>query len=138
MVRDFVMNTLSEHYGLLLGLNESWRVAEVDLQLAAQRVEIRLESLAGRPMCCAQCGERRTHGRFTSMFEAFALCVLQAAGNVEQARKLLGLTWESVQSIMDRAVERGLKRRELGEVRHVGIDEKSFGRGHDDSSHGRD
>ena len=69
------------------------------------------------------------------MFEA---CVLQAAGSVEQARKLLGLTWDSVQRIMDRAVERGLQRRELDEVRHVGIDEKSFGRGHDDSSHDRD
>ena len=177
MVHDFVMNTLSEHYRLLLGLDESWRVAEVDLQLEAQRVEIRLESLAGQPVCCAQCGERRPrkdhaperswrhldtmqfetvltarvprtdcpecgvktavvpwaepHGRFTSMFEAFALCVLQAAGSVEQARKLLGLTWDSVQRIMDRAVERGLERRELDEVRHVGIDEKSFGRGHD-------
>ena len=59
MVHDFVMNKLSEHYGLLLGLDKSWRVAEVDLQLAAQRVEIRLESLAGQPVCCAQCGERR-------------------------------------------------------------------------------
>ena len=61
MVRDFVMNTLLKHYGLLLGLDESWRVAEVDLQLAAQRVEIRLESLAGQPVCCALCDERRPH-----------------------------------------------------------------------------
>jgi transposase len=32
---------------------------------------------------------------------------------------------------MQRAVKRGLKRRSLEEVRHVGIDEKSFGRGQD-------
>ena len=32
---------------------------------------------------------------------------------------------------MDRAVERGIQRREIENVRHVGMDEKSFGRGHD-------
>jgi transposase len=32
---------------------------------------------------------------------------------------------------MKRAVERGLDRRSLDEVRHVGIDEKSFGAGQD-------
>ena len=56
----------------------------------------------------------------------------------EHCGLLLRLTWDSVQRFMDRAVERGLERRELDEVRHVGIDEKSFGRGHDYSSHGRD
>jgi transposase len=32
---------------------------------------------------------------------------------------------------MDRAVERGLERREATPIRNVGIDEKSFGKGHD-------
>lgn len=87
---------------------------------------------------CPLCGVRTVavpwaepHGRFTVMFEAFALRVLQAASSVEKARKLLRLSWGSVQAIMERAVERGLKRRELDEVRHLGIDEKSFGKGHD-------
>jgi transposase len=32
---------------------------------------------------------------------------------------------------MDRAVERGLERRDSTPIRHIGIDEKSFGKGHD-------
>lgn len=71
------------------------------------------------------------HSRFTLLFEAFAIRVLQAASSVEEARKLLGPSWSSAQRIMDRAVERGLERREVDKVEHVGIDEKSFGRGQD-------
>lgn len=87
---------------------------------------------------CPECGVKtidvpwaEPHGRFTLLFEAFAIRVLQAAGSVEQARTLLRLSWGSVQRIMDQGVERGLARREVDEVRRVGIDEKSFGRGHD-------
>ena len=32
---------------------------------------------------------------------------------------------------MDRAVERGLDRRGATPIKHLGIDEKSFGKGHD-------
>ncbi len=87
---------------------------------------------------CPDCGVKTCevpwadpHGRFTLMFEAFAIRVLQAAGSTEQARILLNLNWSSVQRIMDRAVERGLIERDLDDVKHVGIDEKSFRRGHD-------
>jgi transposase len=40
------------------------------------------------------------------------------------------LDWDSVQRIMDRAVTRGLARRSTEQVTRVGLDEKSFGRGH--------
>ena len=170
------MQTLPEHYAVLLGLAESWRVVDVDLDLNGLRVCIELES-TGRPYVCSECGDEcplkdhapqrqwrhldtmqfetvlvarvpRTncpqcgvktcqvpwsepHGRFTVMFEAFAIRVLQAAGSVEQARQLLGLSWESAQRIMDRAVERGLFHRKLDDIKHVGMDEKSFGKGQD-------
>jgi transposase len=48
------------------------------------------------------------------------------------ASALLGLSWDAAQTIMDRAVERGLERREANPIPHVGIDEKSFWKGHDD------
>lgn len=86
---------------------------------------------------CAQCGVKTIavpwadkHSRFTLLFEAFSVRVLEAAHNVKRAAALLGLDWDSVHRIMERAVERGLACRRLDEVRHVGIDEKSFGRGH--------
>jgi transposase len=71
------------------------------------------------------------HSRFTLFFEAFAIEVLQACRTVKAAASLLGLSWDAAQTIMDRAVERGLERREATPIRHVGIDEKSFGKGHD-------
>lgn len=171
------MSDLSKHYTLLLGLDESWDVLEVDLRLEEQKVEIALQSVSGHQHCCPECGCQRPlkdhapertwrhldtmqfetvlkarlprtqcpdcgvktltppwadpHGRFTLMFEAFAIRVLEAAANVERARTLLGLSWHSVHQIMERAVKRGRESREEEPVPHIGIDEKSFGSGQD-------
>jgi transposase len=87
---------------------------------------------------CASCGVKTAavpwaakHSRFTLTFEAFVIDVLQAASCVSKAATLLGLGWDSVHEIMKRAVQRGLQRRSVDEVRYLGIDEKSFGRGQD-------
>ena len=69
------------------------------------------------------------HGRFTLMFEAFAVKVIEAARSYVQAMELLKVDWHTIQEIVRRAVERGLLRRSTQRVRHVGMDEKSFGRG---------
>jgi transposase len=85
---------------------------------------------------CAACGVKTIalpwaskHSRFTVLFEAFAIEVLKACSNVQRAAALLGLDWQTTHGILERAVERGLERRQLDEVRRVGIDEKSFGAG---------
>jgi len=44
---------------------------------------------------------------------------------------LLGIDWSTAQVIMQRAVTRGLERRSVDDVTHVGNDEKSFGKGQD-------
>jgi transposase len=97
------------------------------------------EIRAAVPRCrCAKCGVKTIavpwagkHSRFTLMFEAFAIRVLQSAANVKKAALLLGLSWDAAHRIMAAAVDRGLERRETDNVAHVGVDEKSFGRGHD-------
>ena len=66
------------------------------------------------------------HSRFTLLFEAFAIRVLQAARSVEEARKLLCLNWHQVEAIKRRAVERGLARRKDVTIPYIGIDEKQF------------
>ena len=170
------MNDLNQHYGALLGLDSSWKVADVDLDLLGNQVVVHLVHAGGR-LCCSSCNEEcskhdtapeRTwrhldtmqfkteikaaiprcnckkcgvktiavpwagkHSRFTLMFEAFAIKVLQAAANVKRAAELLGLNWDAVHSIIERAVDRGLERRKLDGIHHVGIDEKSFGKGQD-------
>src|SRR5471030_1515571 len=67
--------------------------------------------------------------RFTMLFERFAVEVLLASASVSQACELLGLGWETAHEIMRRAVERGLEGRQLEALPHLGMDEKSFGRG---------
>lgn len=71
------------------------------------------------------------HSRFTLMFEAFAIDMLLAARSVQSAAVMLAIDWSTAQAIMERAVERGLARRSLDDVKHIGIDEKNFGKGHD-------
>lgn len=71
------------------------------------------------------------HSRFTLLFERFAIEVLQSARSITQAMALLGISWDQAQLIQERAVERGLDRRQLTEIEYVGIDEKDFGKGHD-------
>ncbi|WP_430450685.1 ISL3 family transposase [Rhodopirellula europaea] len=87
---------------------------------------------------CLTCGVKTIavpragkHSRFTLMFEAFGIRVLQAAANVSRAATLLRLSWDSVHKLIERAVQRGLDRRSLDSVNHVGMDEKSLGKGHD-------
>ena len=85
---------------------------------------------------CDTCGVKTTavpwaakHSRFTLLFEAFAIDVLIAAGSVQAGRALIGLSWQSAHAVMQRAIDRGLAKRDNGGLRYVGIDEKSFGRG---------
>lgn len=68
--------------------------------------------------------------RFTLLFESFAIDVLQACSSVNAAAELMGLSWHQVNEIKRRAVARGLERRESAPIQHLGIDEKSFRKGH--------
>lgn len=68
-------------------------------------------------------------GRFTLLFERFAVDVLLASSSVVKACGLLNIGWDAAHEIMRRAVERGLDRRQLEGLKHLGMDEKSFRRG---------
>jgi len=67
--------------------------------------------------------------QFTLLFERFAIEVLLGARSIRKAQEILGISWDQAQRIQEMAVERGLMQRTLEEVEHVGMDEKSFGRG---------
>jgi len=54
-----------------------------------------------------------------------------AVGASQQAvADRLGLSWDEVHAIMERAVRRGLKRRKTETIGYLGVDEKSFRKGH--------
>ena len=68
--------------------------------------------------------------RFTLLFESFAIDVLRACSSVKAAAELMGLNWHQVNQIKRRAVARGMERRESTPIKQLGIDEKSFRKGH--------
>lgn len=68
--------------------------------------------------------------RFTLLFEKFAIDVLKACKSIKAAKQLLGISWDEMHLIQKYAVERGLARRDVEEITHAGIDEKSFLKGH--------
>ena len=69
------------------------------------------------------------HSRFTALFERLAIDWLHAASQSAVALQL-GLSWDEVHGIMERAVRRGLSRRKAEKVAYLGVDEKSFRKGH--------
>jgi transposase len=64
------------------------------------------------------------------LFESLAIDWLRAASQKAVA-KHLGLSWDEIHGIMDRAVERGLARREAEALKNIGVGEKAFRKGHD-------
>jgi transposase len=63
------------------------------------------------------------------VFERLAIDWLLAASQTAVAQRL-GLSWDEVHGIMERAVARGLKRREAEAIPRIGVDEKAFRKGH--------
>ncbi len=70
------------------------------------------------------------YSRYTYLFEHFAVDVLKSAKNIKSAKKLLRLKWKQVHNIQKKAVKRGLIKREDKIIKRVGVDEKSFLKGH--------
>ncbi len=90
---------------------------------------------------CPKCGVKsigvpwaEDKSRYTALFEGFTIDVLLAVRSKVQAEQLTGLSWDQVDLVMDRAVARGMSRREIETLQYVGIDEKSFGKGHNYAS----
>lgn len=68
--------------------------------------------------------------RFTALFEALAIDWLKEA-SIQAVAKLLRLSWDETDGILRRAVRRGLDRRTLEPLRHVGVDETAFQKRHE-------
>jgi len=69
------------------------------------------------------------NARFTMAFEARAIIAIQASKTVEGARSIMRISWDEARGIMERAVARGLMRREEMEMPHLAADEKSYRKG---------
>lgn len=86
---------------------------------------------------CDEHGVKQVHvpwgdpgSRFTSAFEAFAIGWLHDA-TVSAVARRLRLSWDQVDGIMQRAVRRGLRRRDERVPRRICVDETSFQKRHE-------
>jgi transposase len=86
---------------------------------------------------CPEHGVRQVHvpwagpgSRFTALFEKVIIDWLKEASTSAVAR-LMGLKWDEVDGVMQRAVARGLKRRQSQPLRDLGVDETSFQKRHE-------
>ena len=67
---------------------------------------------------------------FTALFEALVINWLKEASTLGVSR-LMKLSWNAIDGIMQRAVERGLLRREQTSALQIGVDETAFRKRHD-------
>ena len=72
-------------------------------------------------------GEERS--RFTALFEGLILDWLQQA-SIAGVAGMMGLSWDEVDGVMRRGVERGLARRQVEVPERLGVDETSFQKRH--------
>ena len=68
--------------------------------------------------------------RFTALFEAMVIAWLGEAP-IKAVAELVGLTWDQVDGIQQRAIERGLARRAPQLIANLGIDETSYQKHHE-------
>src|SRR5580700_265842 len=71
----------------------------------------------------------RSQQPFTALFEALAIEWLKHASQKAVGDRLR-LSWDEIHGIRERAVERGLARRQAEEIPQLGVDEKAFRKGH--------
>lgn len=86
---------------------------------------------------CAEHGVRQVSvpwadpgSRFTALFEVLVIDWLLEASFAAVARQLR-MSWDEVAGIQERAVERGLARRDRQPPTHIGVDETSFQKRHE-------
>lgn len=68
--------------------------------------------------------------RFTLLMESLIINVLQECATVTGACELMGVSWDEAFGVMQRAVVRGHLRKQAQAIKHLGVDEKAFRKGH--------
>lgn len=68
--------------------------------------------------------------QYTSLFEIYVINLLKATQNQSKTAELARCGFNVVNRIIYRATNRGLARREVNNIKHLSLDEKSFKKGH--------
>lgn len=68
---------------------------------------------------------------FTALMEALIIDWAQETANVSAVSRRMGLTWDEIDGVVQRAVKRGLDRRKLEAIERIGVDETAFQKRHE-------
>jgi len=71
-----------------------------------------------------------TRSRFTLLMERMIIDVIRQCSTISGACAVTRVSWDEAFGVMQRAVMRGRERKEATVVKHVGVDEKAFRKGH--------
>ena len=71
-----------------------------------------------------------TRSRFTLLMERMIIDVILQCSTISGACAIMRVSWEEAFGVMQRAVMRGQERKQATVIRHVGVDEKAFRKGH--------
>ena len=72
----------------------------------------------------------QTRSRFTLLMERMIIDVIRHCSTISGACAIMRVSWDEAFGVMQRAVMRGQERKEAKVVKHVGVDEKAFRKGH--------
>jgi transposase len=71
-----------------------------------------------------------TRSRFTLLMERMIIDVIRHCSTISGACAIMRVSWDEAFGVMQRAVMRGQERKEAAVVKHLGVDEKAFRKGH--------
>ena len=74
-------------------------------------------------------GWAEERSRFTALFEAHVIDWLKES-SINAVSRRLGISWNAIDGIMQRAVKRGLIRRKAADIKHLAVDEIAIKKGH--------
>jgi transposase len=87
--------------------------------------------------CCPEHGIHKvklpwaqTRSRFTLLMERMIIDVILQCSTIEGACNIMRVSWDEAFGVMQRSVLRGQARKQASIVRHIGVDEKAFRKGH--------
>ena len=71
-----------------------------------------------------------TRSRFTLLMERMIIDVIRQCSTIKGTCQIMRVTWDEAFGVMQRGVIRGQERKEAAVIRHIGVDEKAFRKGH--------
>jgi len=72
----------------------------------------------------------QTRSRFTLLMERMIIDVIRQCSTISGACAITRVSWDEAFGVMQRAVIRGQERKQAAAVKHLGVDEKAFRKGH--------